>query len=187
MAFVPASTSRKRRLFALTPPNYKDFSGPPDGDYARYVEHLMAWAEQEQDQQRLRALGEKSRAQSLSGESWGRSNAQTVPTAATTSQPGSVDSRMERWKRKAQAQAAKAQREAAVAAAARQPGSGPSRKPGAKAGAGGKPNQLWQLVAVAIFVLTAIFATEMLPLVIMGWVGFSVFRVVRAASAAGKS
>jgi len=31
----------------LPPPALTDYSGPPDGDYVRYVERLMAWAEQE--------------------------------------------------------------------------------------------------------------------------------------------
>lgn len=34
-------------LRRLPPPALTDYSGPPDGDYVRYVQRLMAWAEQE--------------------------------------------------------------------------------------------------------------------------------------------
>ena len=43
MALLPKNHHRKTRLFAPSRPNYSDFNSPPDGDYVRYVENLMAW------------------------------------------------------------------------------------------------------------------------------------------------
>ena len=176
MAFAPVATkSSKLSLFAAPAPNYKDFSGPPDGDYVRYVEGLMVWSQQEHERQRLKSLGEKARAQTQSDHQWGRSPAATAPARsasavlASTAQPGSVEGRLERLRRKAAAQASK------LSTQIPQP-EGNRTKPQAKASVFGV------LAMFAGFVLAGMFAPALLPVVIIGWVVFNVVRAVRAAS-----
>ncbi|HEY4663447.1 MAG TPA: hypothetical protein VIG85_00565 [Comamonas sp.] len=182
MAFAPLKQSNKLRMFSAPRPNYKDFSGPPNGDYVRYVEGLMLWAEQEQERLRLKALGDKAR--SSNDSQWGRGS--SAPPVASVNvpmaQPGSVDSPMERWKRKAKAQAAKVQQQAQKTAKQKsriEQGTGGAKK---KA----KSNALPALFLVAGFALAGIFAPAWMPAVIIGWVVFNLIRVVRAASGAGK-
>lgn len=119
MALLPPHSSAKRRLFAATRPNYKDFSSPPNGDYVRYVEGLMAWAEQEQERARLKALGKAS--QATPDAAWGRTSAgaaasRALPSAAQT--PGRADKPWSPWVRKAQAHVQNLQQQAAEMAAA---------------------------------------------------------------------
>lgn len=179
MAFAPMSGSKKSGLFGAPAPNYQDFSGPPDGDYARYVEGLMQWSAQEHERQRLKALGEQARSQTDSH--WGRVSAKPhVITQLSAQQPGSVDSAAERWKRKAQAQAAKLQQTLPAAAKAASAGKNASAKPPIQA------KGLGIMVLFAGFVLAGIFAPSLLPVFIIGWVVFNVIRAVRAASSSNK-
>jgi len=183
MALQPTQPARKTRLFAAPRPNYNDFSGPPDGDYVRYVEGLMAWSQQEQERQRLKALGDKQRTATARtpDNQWGRSSSAAAAVAADAfAQPGSVDSAVERFKRKAQRQAIKLQQQAAAAA---QSPDKTQRKSGAKsAGIGGS----WVLF-IGVLIAVSIFASAWLPAVIIAWVVFNVVRAVRAASGASKS
>ena len=186
MAFAPASSSKKRSLFSAPAPNFKDFNGPPDGDYARYVEGLMQWSLQEQERLRLKALGDKAR--SSSDSEWGRESAKPAVTAALpispATQPGSVDNAVERWKRKAQAQAAKRQQStAAVSAPTGRIGEDTSANAGPKTKAKG----LGIFAIFAMFALAAIFAPGLLPFAIIGWVVLNVIRAVRAASSSKQS
>ena len=182
MAFAPVSDSKKRSLFAAPKPNYKDYSGPPDGDYVRYVEGLLRWAEQEQERQRLKALGEQTRSQNHSDSHWGRSSAKpSVLTQLSAPQPGSTDSAMERWKRKAQAQAAKLQQNA-------QRTGTEARKQGAAHPAPALKASALSVVAMfAGLVLAGFFAPALLPVIIIAWVVFNVIRAVRTASSANQS
>lgn len=184
MALFPAKTTRKPHLFSAPRPNYADYNGPADGDYVRYVDSLMAWAEQEQERQRLKSQGDKCRA-ALDSQ-WGRSAAQAVPPVqgvAATAQPGSVDSTVERLKRTARAQVDKLQQQVA---------DGAKNRPAAaaqKAAPQGVHTAKWPASGVLFFALliaVAIFATDWLPVVIIGWVALGVIRTVRAASRAGK-
>ena len=179
MAFAPVTTkSNKLRLFAAPAPNYKDFSGPPDGDYVRYVEGLMAWSQQEYERQRLKSLGDKVRVQTQSDHQWGRAPvaapASLASNTAPMTQPGSVESKLERLRRKAAAKASK------LSTQIPQP-EGNRRKPQAKASVGSV------IAMFAGFVLAGMFAPALLPVVIIGWVVFNVIRAVRTASSSTKS
>ena len=188
MALLPTQTPRKLKLFAAARPNYADYNGPPDGDYVRYVEGLMAWAEQEQERLRLKGLGDKSRSSALasSEQQWGRtaspSTAAVQVTSNTYAQPGSVDTAVDRLKRKAQAQAAKLQQQARSVGKEQPAAAGAVKKTQNKEAA----QSSWVLFIGAL-VAVSIFATSWLPVVIIAWVAFNIFRTVRAASRSGKS
>lgn len=170
MALLPKNHHRKTRLFAPSRPNYSDFNSPPDGDYVRYVEDLMAWAEHEQQRQRLHALGEKSALQS-SEQEWGRTPAAPAlkpsSTAVPTTEPGSVEGAVARFQRKAQQLQQKAQAQ------------GTSK---------GKPqaSSLGWVLLIPMLVVAGIFAPDLLPVVIVLWVVFSVIQSVRKASQSNK-
>lgn len=183
MALLPEKTSGPLRLFSAPKPNYADYNGPPDGDYVRYVEDLMAWSAQEQERQRLQALGTKHRgaADRTPDSQWGRS-ASVSPAASAdraqgAGQPGSVDSAVVRLKRKAQA----AQWQQQAATAAQRGNTASSNKAKAPANAASS----WVLF-IAMLIAVSIFATDWLPIVIMAWVVWNVIRAVRAASRSGK-
>ena len=178
MAFAPANhTPNKSRLFSARKPNYKDFSGPPNGDYARYVDELMAWAAQEQESQRLKNVSDKAR---QSDSTWGRGSDKSSIVNQPMAQPGSVDSAVERLKRKAQAQAVKFQQQAQKKAPGMQQ-SAAQKKPFSKV-------KGFNLLAVfAGFVLTSIVAPSLTPFVLLAWVVYSVISAVRTASRSGKS
>lgn len=183
MALQPTPPVRKTRLFAASRPNYNDFNGPPDGDYVRYVEGLMAWAQQEQERQRLKTLGDKQRTSTARtpDAQWGRSASAAAAVAGDAfAQPGSVDSAVERFKRKAQRQAMKLQQQAA--AAAQWPDKAERKSAAKSGGIGGS----WVLF-IGVLIAVSIFASAWLPAVIIAWVVFNVIRAVRAASGAGKS
>jgi hypothetical protein len=198
MAFVPVKLSRtqptrKRSLFGANAPNYQDFSTPPDGDFARYVEGLMAWGEQEQERLRLKALGDKSR--STTDIQWGRiskgspsASSAVRPASMPPSavQPGSTETPIKRFKRKAQDQANKLQHQAMQAGQAVVSKSAP---PPSQQGAGSDSVPVAQVskglpmaLVFAAFVAAGIFAPALLPVVIIGWVLFNVIRAVRAGS-----
>jgi hypothetical protein len=198
MAFAPVKLSRtqparKRSLFGTNAPNYQDFSTPPDGDFARYVEGLMAWGEQEQERLRLKALGDKSR--STTDIQWGRtatgtasasSAVRSAASATIAAQPGSTETPMEHFKRKAQDQVTKLQQQALQS---RQASASKSAPPTMTQGAGGASvpvakvaKGLPMVLVFAAFVAAGIFAPALLPMVIIGWVVFNVIRAVRAGS-----
>lgn len=191
MALLPAQTSRKLKLFSASRPNYADYNGPSNGDYVRYVDGLMAWAEQEQERQRLKALGEKNRpsAVAVADSQWGRAPSKPVAAASvavnTYAQPGSIDSAADRLKRQAKAQveklhqqAFKTSKPAPAGAVAGQPPPKAQKKVAAQSS--------WVLF-VGVLIAVSIFATDWLPAVIIAWVVWNVFRTVRAASRTGKS
>ena len=189
MALLPAQSSRKRKLFAASRPNYADYSGPSDGDYVRYVENLMTWAEQEQERQRLKAVGTPNAQAAAAQESaWGRGSANSsVPPVAVppmAAAPGSVDSAVDRFKRKAQRQAAQLQRQAAAASSS-SPAPAASQAP--RSAQAKVTTQFSGLLFIGVLIAVGIFATGWLPAVIIGWVVLNVFRTVRAASRKAKS
>lgn len=178
MAFAPANhTPNKSRLFSTRKPNYKDFSGPPNGDYARYVDELMAWTAQEQETQRLKNVSDKAR---VSDSTWGRGHDKSSIVNQPMAQPGSVDSAVDRFKRKAQAQAAKLQQQA-------QKKTSGTQQPAAEKKPFGKVKGFKQLAVFAGFVLTSIVAPSLTPFVLLAWVVYSVISAVRTASRSGKS
>ena len=184
MAWQPTTSARKTRWLAPSRPDYNDFSGPSDGDYVRYVEGLMEWAQQEQERQRLEALGAKHPVTSERppDSQWGRSPRQAVAApvsadASAVAQTGSVESAVERLKRKAQIQAARLQQQAASKS------SGSSACPCKALPPSLVFSWMWFL---GLLIAVSLFATAWLPAVIVAWVVFNVFRAVRAASATGK-
>ena len=194
MKLARTQPARKRSLFGSNAPNYQDFSTPPDGDFARYVEGLMAWGEQEQERLRLKALGDKSRS-SATDIQWGRAATGTpsasiavrsATAAAIAAQPGSTETPMERFKRKAQDQVTKLQQQALQAGQTSasssvpktmQHGASSASAPVAKVSKG-----LPVVLVFAAFVVAGVFAPALVPVVIIGWVAFNVIRAVRAGS-----
>ena len=188
MALLPANKTSKLRLFSASKPNYSDYNGPANGDYVRYVEGLVAWSEQEQERQRLRALADKNQVSKAADSQWGRAPAKpVVVTSVATStyaQPGSVDTAVDRMKRKAQAQAAKLQQQAA---AARTSSAGGTTPRNAQKSQEKVAKQSSWVLFIGVLIAVSMFATSWLPVVIIAWVVWNVFRTVRAASRAGKS
>ena len=187
MALAPAKPKRALALRRADAPNYRDFSTPHDGDYVRYVDGLMLWAEQEQERMRLKALGDKARSttdsqwgrtgSSPSAASYGSSSQPAHATHSTGAQPGSVDSALDGWKRKAKAQLAQVQQQAqSVAKAGKLP----------KAPALSKAGGLFTLLILVGLVLAGIFAPSLIPVMIIAVVVVNVIRAVRAASSSGK-
>lgn len=184
MPFAFAKPSRALKLRGADAPNYRDFSTPHDGDYVRYVDALMQWAEQEQARMRLQVLGEK--ALSNSDSQWGRRSAPSNVGASSTPsvsrrnfsasdarsrEPGSVDSAVERWKRKAKVRAAQVSRN--VASAASPKSNGVDKR------------KIWQF-AIAIALLSAfLLIGDWLPAgmsaIVIAWLVLHQFQSVRRA------
>lgn len=199
MAFAPVKLdrtqpSRKRALFGADAPNYQDFSTPPNGDFVRYVDGLMQWSEQEQERIRLKALGDKAR--STTNSEWGRTTTEAshsmkaVRPVSAPAQPGSAETTIERFKRKAQDQVAKLQQAlqagqksaSSVASKTMQQDAKSASVPAVKV-----PKGLPMVLVFAAFVAAGIFAPVLLPVAIIGWVVFNVIRAVRAASSSKSS
>ena len=141
----------------LPPPALTDYSGPPDGDYVRYVERLMAWAEQEH----VRTGG------------FALSNA-----ASTTAAPKAGDivrkvSAMLDKNGPAQPGASKKRPEAKIAAPRQKAAAAKALQPSKAA------SFLFGLALLAAF----IFKPEFIPLAIGLWVVLGVRRALRAAKA----
>lgn len=190
MAFAPAGGKKKRSFFTAAPPNYQDFNGPADGDYARYVEGLMAWAAQEQESVRLKALGTKARAVAVPDAQWGREGSAASRSAqraaaevVSAAQSGGVESGMDRLQRKAKAQVRQWKLDHPSSSA------DASHMQGAKSALGSVlgMRSAWFWVLMVGLVMVGIFASSLLPVVIIGWLVFNVIRVVRAASSSRKS
>ena len=188
MSFAPVSAKRKLSLVSPGAPNFQDFSGPPNGDYVRYVDGLMAWAAQEQERARLKALGDKARA--APDAQWGRqgtaasrSTQRAADEVVSAVQSGGVESSMDRLQRKAKAQARtwQPQKQSAIHNAGK-------AKDTATAPFSLVSMRNASVLAVIVgLVLLGIFAAPLLPIAIIAWVVFNVFRAVRAASSAGNS
>ncbi|MGN1057151.1 MAG: hypothetical protein ACI4QS_10610 [Comamonas sp.] len=91
-------TPRASRWLSAKPPNFQDFAGPPDGDYVRYVEGLLAWSAQEQERQRLQArrspVSSMATAALTDGQ-WGR-----APGKEALSEPGRTAAPSPAWRSK---------------------------------------------------------------------------------------
>lgn len=158
MALLPQHSSTKRRLFAAPRPNYKDFSSPPNGDYVRYVDGLMAWAEQEQERLRLQALGKVS--QATPDAAWGRSSTgAAAPRALSSASPaqGHDDKPWAPWVRKAQAHVQKLQQAAGEVAQTADTLEPRSKSKPTSSSAKGSPLVMW------------LFGLVFLILVILDW------------------
>lgn len=190
MAWTATGSKTKRSFFTVAPPNYQDFNGPSDGDYARYVQGLMAWADQVQERVRLQALGAKARAVAVPDAQWGREGSAASRSAqraaaevVSAAQSGGVESHMDRLQRKAKAQVHQWRLDH------------PSASPDAKHAQGAKKASAlllsmrnpWLWVFMVVLVLIGIFASSLLPVVIIGGLVFNVIRAVRAASSAPRS
>ena len=188
MALLPAAPSRKLKLFAVARPNYSDYNGPPDGDYVRYVEGLVAWSEQEQERQRLKALGAKGHvpASAPPDSEWGHAPSKSAAAASVTTnvytQPGGVETAVDRLKRKAQAQAVKLQQQANSSPKTQTTAAGTTQKPQKKTVA----QSSW-LLFIGALIAVAIFASDWLPIAIVAFAAINLVRAVRKASRAGRS
>lgn len=171
------TTPRASRWLSASPPNFQDFTGPPNGDYVRYVEGLLAWSAQEQERQRIEARRTSAPATQNSAavqpdSQWGRNVRQDA-----RAEPGSVQRTTDGF-------APKPPSSAASANASASPGSTAGTSPAWRS----KLATVRALpLSVGVFMLgmvaAGIFAPALLPVLIIGWVVLNVIRAVRAASA----
>lgn len=144
------------------PPALADYSGPPNGDYVRYVEQLMQWSEQEHRRTGGFAL---PTAQPHAGQVG-------VKASAATKAASKKESKKEEVVR--QVTHMLAQSKAASA------GQG---KPGLPAASMKVPSIVFGMVLLGLLVLKA----EWIPLAIVLWVVWNVRRLLRSAKAASSA
>lgn len=178
MSFVPASPAAPRLRFRrAAKPNFNDFSGPPDGDYVRYVAGLMDWAQEEQERLRLQALVAPAQ---TPGSEWGREPSRSAdrsatalrsanaPRATAAGQVARSPDKLEKWKRRAQEQAARVQREAAAPAAS-------TPRPAAKG-----PGLLLLALMIGMFLVLANWLPAGLPVLLLAWLVWNIWRSRRS-------
>ena len=137
------------------PPALADYSGPPNGDYVRYVEQLMQWSEQEHRRTGGFAL---PTAQPHAGQVGAKASAATKAASKKEEVVRQVTQML------AQSKAASA-------------GQG---KPGLPAASMKVPSIVFGMVLLGLLVLKA----EWIPLAIVLWVVWNVRRLLRSAKAA---
>ncbi|MFZ7311085.1 hypothetical protein [Comamonas jiangduensis] len=143
----------------------------------RYVEGLVAWSEQEQERQRLKALGAKGHVPASAP-----SKSAAAASVNAYAQPGGLETAVDRLKRKAQAQAVKLQQQANSATKTQTTATGTTQKPQKKAVA----QSSW-LLFIGALMAVAIFASDWLPIAIVAFAAINLVRAVRKASRAGRS
>lgn len=140
------------------PPALADYSGPPNGDYVRYVEQLMQWSEQEHRRTGGFAL---PTAQPHAGQVGAKASAATKAASKKEEVVRQVTQML------AQSKAASA-------------GQG---KPGLPAASMKVPSIVFGMVLLGLLVLKA----EWIPLAIVLWVVWNVRRLLRSAKAASSA
>lgn len=144
------------------PPALADYSGPPNGDYVRYVEQLMQWSEQEHRRTGGFAL---PTAQPHAGQVGTKASAATKAASKKESKKEEVVRQVTQML--AQSKAASA-------------GQG---KPGLPAASMKVPSIVFGMVLLGLLVLKA----EWIPLAIVLWVVWNVRRLLRSAKAASSA
>ena len=137
------------------PPALADYSGPPNGDYVRYVEQLMQWSEQEHR----------------------RTGGFTLPTAQPHA--GQVGAKASAAT-KAASKKEEVVRQVTQMLAQSKAASAGQDKPGLPAASMKVPSIVFGMVLLGLLVLKA----EWIPLAIVLWVVWNVRRLLRSAKAA---
>ena len=137
------------------PPALADYSGPPNGDYVRYVEQLMQWSEQEHR----------------------RTGGFTLPTAQPHA--GQVGAKASAAT-KAASKKEEVVRQVTQMLAQSKAASAGQGKPGLPAASMKVPSIVFGMVLLGLLVLKA----EWIPLAIVLWVVWNVRRLLRSAKAA---
>lgn len=141
------------------PPALADYSGPPNGDYVRYVEQLMQWSEQEHRRTGGFAL---PTAQPHAGQVGAKASAATKAASKKESKKEEVVRQVTQML--AQSKAASAGQD----------------KPSLPAASMKVPSIVFGMVLLGLLVLKA----EWIPLAIVLWVVWNVRRLLRSAKAA---
>lgn len=140
------------------PPALADYSGPPNGDYVRYVEQLMQWSEQEHR----------------------RTGGFTLPTAQPHA--GQVGAKASAAT-KAASKKEEVVRQVTQMLAQSKAASAGQGKPGLPAASMKVPSIVFGMVLLGLLVLKA----EWIPLAIVLWVVWNVRRLLRSAKAASST
>lgn len=140
------------------PPALADYSGPPNGDYVRYVEQLMQWSEQEHR----------------------RTGGFTLPTAQPHA--GQVGAKASAAT-KAASKKEEVVRQVTQMLAQSKAASAGQGKPGLPAASMKVPSIVFGMVLLGLLVLKA----EWIPLAIVLWVVWNVRRLLRSAKAASSA
>lgn len=140
------------------PPALADYSGPPNGDYVRYVEQLMQWSEQEHR----------------------RTGGFTLPTAQPHA--GQVGAKASAAT-KAASKKEEVVRQVTQMLAQSKAASAGQDKPGLPAASMKVPSIVFGMVLLGLLVLKA----EWIPLAIVLWVVWNVRRLLRSAKAASST
>lgn len=144
------------------PPALADYSGPPNGDYVRYVEQLMQWSEQEHRRTGGFAM---LTAQPHAGQVGAKASAPTKAASKKESKKEEVVRQVTQML--AQSKAASAGQD----------------KPGLPAASMKVPSIVFGMVLLGLLVLKA----EWIPLAIVLWVVWNVRRLLRSAKAASSA
>lgn len=144
------------------PPALADYSGPPNGDYVRYVEQLMQWSEQEHRRTGGFAM---LTAQPHAGQVGAKASAATKAASKKESKKEEVVRQVTQML--AQSKAASAGQD----------------KPGLPAASMKVPSIVFGMVLLGLLVLKA----EWIPLAIVLWVVWNVRRLLRSAKAASSA
>lgn len=160
----------------LPPAELFSYDGPPQGDYVRYVEQLMAWAEREHA--RSAASTAPSASASIVPQSGARPpgavplRADAASAAGAVALPNSVADIVRQVSARLQEQAAQRAR----------------LLPSGSKASTFKPTQVAPATIVFMLALVAlfIFLPDLAPLAIVLWVVWSVFRLLRGVNG-GKS
>ena len=144
------------------PPALADYSGPPNGDYVRYVEQLMQWSEQEHR----------------------RTGGFTLPTAQPhAGQVGVKASAATKAASKKESKKEEVVRQVTQMLAQSKAASAGQDKPGLPAASMKVPSIVFGMVLLGLLVLKA----EWIPLAIVLWVVWNVRRLLRSAKAASSA
>ena len=162
----------------LPPPELFSYDGPPQGDYVRYVEQLMAWAEREHA--RSAASTAPSASASIAPQSGARPpgavplRADAASATGAVAPQNSVADIVRQVSARLQEQAQAAQRAPT-----------PTRRDTSSAK---KPTKAAPVTIVFMLALVAlfIFVPDLAPLAIVLWVVWNIFRLLRAVNG-GKS
>lgn len=144
------------------PPALADYSGPPNGDYVRYVEQLMQWSEQEHR----------------------RTGGFALPTAQPhAGQVGAKASAATKAASKKESKKEEVVRQVTQMLAQSNTTSAGQDKPGLPAASMKVPSIVFGMVLLGLLVLKA----EWIPLAIVLWVVWNVRRLLRSAKAASSA
>lgn len=144
------------------PPALADYSGPPNGDYVRYVEQLMQWSEQEHR----------------------RTGGFALPTAQPhTGQVGTKASAATKAASKKESKKEEVVRQVTHMLAQSKTASAGQDKPGLPAASMKVPSIVFGMVLLGLLV----FKAEWIPLAIVLWVVWNVRRLLRSAKAASSA